>query len=143
MNVLQLNSVLRLIFIVVFGSINNVLSVAQTENPVIYAIKKEVDRNLNELKSDGFPAPFFISYAVVDQHQIKITSSFGSVTEARETRDRWGIPFVLVGSFQLNNMRMDTERTSSSAISLDNDLAGIGVSIRKDLDDRYQSAVKS
>jgi peptidoglycan hydrolase-like protein with peptidoglycan-binding domain len=142
MNILQLNSVSRFVFIVVFGSIN-LLSVAQTENPIIPAIKKEVDKNLIELKSDGLLPPFFISYAVVDQHQIKITSSFGAVTEANETRDLWGMPFVLVGSFQLNNMRMDTERTSSSAITLDNDLSGIGVSIRKDLDVKYQSAVKA
>ena len=143
MNILQLNIVSRLVFILVFSSINLVLSVAQTENSVNDAIKKEVDRNLNELKSDGLPSPFFISYAVVDQHQIKVTSSFDTITEANETRDRWGMPFVLVGSFQLNNMRMDTERTTSSAITLDNDLTGIDVSIRKDLDARYKSAVKA
>ena len=63
-------------------------------------------------------------------------------TESSETHERWAAPFVLVGSFQLNNLRIEQGTTvfSGKKVSLDNDQ--IGVSVWSDLDAGYKTAVQ-
>jgi len=134
----------KLFFLVVFATTNVFLSVAQTENPVISVIKKEVDSNFARLKSDGTSSPFFISYAIIDQYQMLVKASFGTVTQSDENRTGWGMPTLYVGSYLVNNERMDayTHSSATQKVNLD-DAADIGVSIREALDNRYKVAVQA
>ncbi len=132
---------LKSFFIIVFMMMNIVFSVAQTENPVISAIKKEVDKNLIGLKSDGLPSPFFISYAVIDQYQMLVKASFGSVTQSDENRTGWGMPTLYVGDYFVNNERMDAYTHSSAIQKVNLDATDIDVSIRNALENRYKAAV--
>lgn len=134
----------KLFLLVVFATTNIFLSIAQTENPVISIIKKEVDGNFARLKSDGSTSPFFISYAIIDQYQMLVEASFGTVTQSCENRTGWGMPTLYVGSYLINNERMDAY-THSSAIKQVNldDAADLCVSIREALDNRYSVAVRA
>ena len=142
---LEMKSELRFSLIAFFISVNGFFSVAQTGDPVISAIKREVDRNLSELKIEELLSPFFISYSIVDQHRIQIKASFGAVTSSFETRERAGFPFVLVGSFNRNNLKYNPGYSPGlrQKISIENDPAVIGVSIWEDLDWEYKRAVKN
>ena len=133
----------RLVFFLFIISGNFLLSVAQTDNPILAAIKKEVDRNFNELKMDGYPSPFFISYAITDLHHLKVTASFGAVAQSFEIRERIGLPLVLVGDYRLNNLKYEYNYRPQYKISLDNDPKAIGISIWTDLDDVYKQAVRN
>ena len=137
-------SQLKSFVIVVLWSINVFCSVAQTGNPINFAIKQEVDRNLNSLKMEGFPSPFFISYAISDLHHLKVEASFGAVTQSFETHERTGLPFVLVGNFQRNNLKYVYEFPGlPQKVSLDNDPTAIGFAIWTDLDKEYKRAVRA
>lgn len=134
----------KIFFIVILVTMNIALSAAQMENAVISAIKREVDRNFTELKREGSLSPFFISYTIIDQHQMLVKASFGTITQSDENRTAWGMPTLYVGSYQVNNEKMD-DYTHSSAIrkvDLEND-ADISVSIKEALDNRYKAAVKA
>ena len=140
-----MKTISRLVFIIIFANVNIILSVAQTDSSLLSAIKEEVDRNLSELKIEGFPSPFFISYAVSDMHSVHIEASHGAIVRSYETHGRYGLPFVLVGSFQQNNLKYNSGiyTPSRQKISLDNESAAIGFSIWADLDREYKKAVQN
>jgi len=131
-------------FFVVFATTNIFLSVAQTENSVISVIKKEVDSNFARLKSEGATSPFFISYAIIDQYQMLVKASFGTVTQSDENHTGWGMPTLYVGSYLVNNERMDayTHSSATRKVNLDN-ATDISVSIREALDNRYKVAIQA
>ena len=137
-----MNKSLKSVFIAVLVNINIFCTVAQKSDPVISAIKQEVDRNLKELKMEGFSSPFFISYAITDLHQMLVEASFGAVTQSFETHERTGLPLALVGNFQRNNLKWDVMTNRQQKISLDNDPAAIGFSIWTDLDVEYKQALQ-
>jgi len=116
---------------------------AQTENPVISAIQKEVDRNKAELKMEGMMSPFFISYSVVDVYTFNLSASLGKISSYSENHRRFGLPTLLVGDYHRNNLnvpgRMFIQQTTTSLID---NVSGIPVTIWKDLDNAYKSAVE-
>lgn len=128
-----------LLLIVLFLGLQNVS--AQTENPVISAIQKEVDRNRAELKMEGMAPPFFISYSILDRHDYYLSASLGSIGNTNEYHRRSGVPVLLVGDYLRNNLNMPGGMPYPTVTSL-YDASGIPVTIWKDLDGVYKSAVE-
>ena len=139
MNTIRKNTVL--IFIL-FCVLHNVF--AQSENPVISAIQKEVDRNKTGLKMEGTPPPFFISYSVLDIYSYNLTASLGSITGYRENHFRRGIPTLLVGDYMRNNLNLAGAQFyyQPAPTSLYDNASGIPITIWKDLDAAYKNAVE-
>ena len=116
---------------------------AQTENPVISAIQKEVDRNKTELQLEGMSPPFFISYTVVDMYSYNLSASLGAINSFSEYHNRRGLPRVLVGDYMRNTAKVAGTRPSVlSTTSLFDNATGIPITIWRGLDDMYKDAAE-
>ena len=130
-----------MIFILQFWGIS---TFAQSENPVISAIQKEVERNKSELKMGGVAPPFFISYSIFDVYYNQMTASLGNINTYSEFHLRRGVPTLLVGDYHRNNLNLADRRMyqSPSTTSLSDNASGIPITIWKDLDGVYKSAAE-
>jgi len=115
---------------------------AQTENPVIASIKKEVDRNMSNLKMEGMPTPFFISYSVIDLQICNLSASLGSISSFYEIHQRRGMPNLLVGNYHRNNLKLAGRYMNQYVTSLHDNTTGIPITIWKELDASYKDAVE-
>ena len=116
---------------------------AQAEDPVITAIQKEVDRNKADLKMEGMAPPFFISYSIIDRYDYNLSASLGSITSFNESHYRRGIPTLLIGDYQRNNLNLaDRFNQQATMTSLYDNDSGIPVTIWKDLDGAYKNATE-
>ena len=137
-----MNTVIKslFIFITLFSGLS---AFAQTDQSVISAIQKEVDRNKAELKMEGMVSPFFISYLVLDRYDYSLSASLGSISNYNESHQRRGLPTLLVGNYHRNNLKMQERNTYPSPTSLIENATGIPISIWRDLDGFYKNAVES
>ena len=116
---------------------------AQTGNPVISAIQKEVDRNKTELKMESMMSPFFISYTVFDTYNYSLSASLGAISNYSEYHVRRGLPRMLVGDYHRNTANIVGGRVSYPATtSLVDDVPGIPITIWRGLDDIYKNTVE-
>ena len=115
---------------------------AQSNNEVINAIQKEVDRNMAQLKMEGMPLPFFISYTVSDQYDFRLSASLGSISSDYEAHVRRGLPALLVGNYHRNNLKLPGRPVYPSTTSLIDNTIGIPITIWRDLDGVYKSAIE-
>ena len=115
---------------------------AQTEDAVVSAIQKEVDRNKAELKMEGMLSPFFISYMVFDRYDYNLSASLGTISSYNELHQRRGYPTLLVGNYHLNNLKVPERTVYSSSTSLFDNTTGIPISIWRDLDAEYKRTVE-
>ena len=130
-----------LLFIALFWGLQ--LLSAQTENPVISAIQKEVDRNKSELKMEGMMSPFFISYTVFDIYNYSLSASLGAITNYSEYHLRRGVPRVLVGDYHRNTVNaLGGRPVPPATTSLMDDVPGIPITIWRGLDDMYKNTVE-
>ena len=129
------------LYIVLFTGLHSVF--AQTENPVISAIQKEVDRNRTELKMEGVTPPFFISCTLFDTYNYSLSASLGTISSYNESHYRQSVPRVLVGDYHRNTANVVGGRPVYPTItSLDDNAAGIPVTIWRTLDDVYKNTVE-
>jgi hypothetical protein len=116
---------------------------AQNENPIISAIRKEVDRNKSNLKMEGMAPPLFISYSVLDIYSCSMAASLGGISSFNEFHTRRGIPRVLVGTYMLNTAKVAELRPPASATtSLHDNASGIPITIWRSLDAMYKDAAE-
>jgi len=115
---------------------------AQSNNPVINAIQKEVDRSRTQLKMEGMAPPFFISYSVLDKVDYSLSASLGTISRYDETHQRLGLPTLLVGDYQRNNLKMSERFLFPSLTALVDNETGIPVTIWKSLDGLYKNSVE-
>ena len=116
---------------------------AQTENPVISAIQKEVDRNKSELKMEGMMSPFFISYSVFDTYNYSLSASLGAISNYGEYHVRRGLPRVLVGDYHRNTVNaLGGRPVPPATTSLIDNFPGIPITIWRGLDDMYKNTVE-
>ena len=124
-------------------SIQNVYTVyAQTDNPVIAAIQKEVDRNMSQLKMEGMLSPFFISYSVLDRYDCNLSATLGSISSYYEVHIRRGLPTLLVGNYHRNNLKLPERPAYPSTTSLVDNTTGIPITVWRDLDGVYKNAIE-
>ncbi len=113
--------------------------VMQKEEAIIPTIKSEVDRNKSELKIKGFPPPFFIRYAMLDNETLEMTASGGSISKSVSYHTRDGLPLLLVGSYSANSMGIIGNMPNfPDRVALDNQ--GIATAVWSALDKRYKQA---
>lgn len=122
---------------------------AQNETEIILnSMKKEVDRNRAELKIDELRPPFYVSYTISDTRYISISGTLGSIVYSGESRNRNGFPFMLVGSYEDNNLNLNTyvpmyRPNFQRFIPLENTLKGISTGIWADLDATYKGVAET
>jgi len=75
---------------------------AQAADPVLAAMRQELDRSFRNLKKGSVP-PYFLSYQLTDNRALQIISSFGALTSVDEHRTRLVDIDLRVGDYALDN----------------------------------------
>lgn len=121
--------------------------IAQAQE-LIPIVKKEVERNKQELKIDKLQRPFYIRYIIIDNKSLNLSASLGSIVNSGDYTDRYGMPTLLVGNYEQNNLNyIDPNiyyRVNSypQRLSLENDEANISNTIWSALDKQYKTAAE-
>jgi len=122
-------------------------SYSQQKNDVIQqAMRDELDRNMKDLKADGFDKPFFINYAIVDQTITDIVAVLGALVNSSEMRLRDPESTrILVGDYEFNDESLEDNlfsRPTGAEISMpiDDDYMGIRRSLWVSTDNLYRTA---
>lgn len=80
------------------------IATAQSQSPVLRAMRAEVDRTMSTLAT-AKPAPYFLSYAVTEVSSTVITASMGALDVDVTTSRRVLDVDVRVGTYELDNTR--------------------------------------
>ena len=82
------------------------IAAAQEQKPsrVLEAMKAELERSLQTLKSQPTP-PYFLSYEITEDAVVGVTGSFGKIESSAETRHRQLDIDLRVGDYTLDNTR--------------------------------------
>jgi predicted Zn-dependent protease len=70
--------------------------------PVLVALQAELDHSLTALKAEPVP-PYFLGYAVVENHRYGVSSGYGSLINSSETRTRNLDIDLRVGDYKLDS----------------------------------------
>jgi TldD protein len=121
---------------------------ASPDSPVLAALQAELDRSLQNLKSQPVP-PYFLSYEVTERHVFNVAGSFGTLARSTESRGRNLDIDLRVGDYKLDNTRpirgaMQDGRggTSYVQIPVDDDPDAIRATVWYQTDLRYKRAVE-
>jgi predicted Zn-dependent protease len=74
-------------------------------SPILAALKAELDRSLQTLKSQPVP-PYFLSYEVTDDQVVEVNASFGQITSSARTHNRQLDIDLRVGDYRLDNSHL-------------------------------------
>jgi TldD protein len=89
----------------------------RAEDHLLTILKSELQRESDQFKASGEPAPYFISYRVDNLYESSASASFGSLYQKMtENHTKTLTPMVRIGSYQMDNYREKAQKgmTSSS-----------------------------
>jgi len=118
-------------------------------DPVLAAMRAELDRSFQNLKKTPAP-PYFLGYQLTDNHAIRVIGSFGALNYSDDERTRVLDVDLRVGDYNLDNTHplrgrgrfraFDGFRAAS--IPLDDDSDALRTALWYETDRRYKSAVE-
>jgi len=115
---------------------------AGADDPVLQAMRAEMDRSKSNLKFQGAPAPFYIEYRVVDLDSFTSEAAFGALRSNVRTRYRFLHANVRVGDYKQDSFYREGEGTLEF-VPLDNDLLTMRHQIWLATDKAYKAAIKA
>ncbi len=89
-------------FVVLAALLTALSAAAQQSDPVLAAMKAELNRSMQNLKQQPVP-PYFLSYQLTDNRSIQIAGSFGTLTSSDDQRTRLLDIDLRVGDYSLDN----------------------------------------
>jgi TldD protein len=119
----------------------------QTTSPVLDAMKTELARSQEKLRSQPVP-PYFISYEITETHTVGISSAFGQLENSSENRRRQLDVDLRVGDYGLDNTREirgglpNLPQFSATPVPIDNDPDAIRAVLWYQTDQRYKRALE-
>jgi TldD protein len=118
----------------------------QASSPVLTAMKAELDRSKEKLKTQPVP-PYFLSYEIVEMHSVNVRGAFGKITGSGENRNRQLDIDLRVGDHTLDNSheirgQFGGYNYSSAAIPVDDDPDAIRAVLWYHTDERYKHALE-
>lgn len=116
------------------------------DDPVMKAMKYEIDRNASGLKIRDFASPFFIGCMMSDLETLRIEASLGSLYGNKLDYVRRIIPTLFIGDYQNNNNNfMGVEQLYSGKVFVapysDNEFL-VRTSIWGNLDGLYKKSIE-
>lgn len=120
----------------------------EKQNVVQQAMRDELERNMKELKLDGFDKPFFINYSILDETSYQMTASLGALVNSIEVKNRAALSIrLLVGDYEFNDESLDNNlfsqpQANSLELPLDDDYLGIRRSLWISTDNVYRNAAR-
>lgn len=82
----------------------------QQDDKLLHLLKQELDYNLQELKKQELP-PYYMNFRVLEERNVTVQTSFGTVMGVREQKSRQFIPQIRVGSMELDNFKKNAMGT--------------------------------
>ena len=79
------------------GASTKAVSAEVASDPVLKAMREELDRSKSQLKMDGVAAPYYIDYRIADVEEWTAESAFGSLRQDQLTHVRSARVVVRVG----------------------------------------------
>ena len=118
----------------------------QAASPVLGAMKTELARSQEKLKSQPIP-PYYLSYEVTETHTFGVFGAFGQITNSSENRLRQLDVDLRVGDYSLDNtreIRGEPSFTLFSAVAfpIENDPDAMRAVLWYHTDQRYKSALE-
>jgi predicted Zn-dependent protease len=120
-------------------------------SPVTQALELEMKRAFDNLKQNGNPAPYFISYSVRENESLDLEASLGAIRTNEKSLSRLLDIDVRVGDYDLDNthqIRGQRGGNNGQAFSypvlmpLDNDVDALRSVIWLETDRKYKAAVE-
>jgi TldD protein len=142
---LQFRSAVRCSFLLSFALF--VANAQQTTSPVLDAMKTELARSQEKLRSQPVP-PYFISYEITETHTVGISSAFGQLENSSENRLRQLDVDLRVGDYSLDNTREirggppNFPQFGATPVPIDNDPDAIRAVLWYQTDQRYKRALE-
>ena len=119
-------------------------------DPVVAAMRQEVDRSMRNFKKAPAP-PYFLSYQITDNRAVDVSASFGALTSTSDQTTRVLDVDLRVGDYNLDSthpLREDTssegmeERFETPKIPLDDDPMALRVALWQATEQHYRSAME-
>ena len=124
------------------------LAAQPAASPVLQAMKAELDRSMEKLKTQPTP-PYFLSYEIVETHSFDVSSEFGKIVSSGENRRRQLDIDLRVGDYTLDNTReirgsfpQMSDRFRPVEVPVENDPDAIRAVLWYNTDERYKRAVE-
>ncbi len=121
---------------------------AQTEHPVLQAMRAEMQRTMQKFSSEQHP-PYFIGYAVTEVRSMTMSASFGDIVLEDANTQRTLDIDVRVGSYQVDNTRQlrgsnfeQPAMSRGSSFPIGNDVAALRSALWLATDRQYKSSVE-
>jgi TldD protein len=111
-------------------------------DPVLQAMRSELERSKSELKLDQIAAPYYIEYRVIDTDQYSAEAAFGALRGGVHTRFRVLRVVVRVGDYKQDSYFGQGEG-SLSFMPLDDDTLALRHEIWLATDQAYKAATES
>lgn len=111
------------------------------KNPVLEALRIEMNRNIKKLKFENFSPPYFISNQLSDTADATITARYGSLIQDQSSRARYLYVDLRYGSYDMDNSR-EGYRGAFDSAPLEDDIASIRHQLWLMTDLAYKQAVK-
>ncbi len=112
---------------------------AAASDPVLEAMRQELERSKAQLKMENVPAPFYIEYRVVDSDNYELRAEYGSTENERRARFRFGRVVVRVGDYHLDSF-YESGTGEAFTMPLDNDTLALRHALWLATDSAYKSA---
>jgi len=116
-------------------------------SPVLQAMKAELGRSMEKLKSQPVP-PYYLSYEITENQSASVSAQFGKITSSNEGRSRILDIDLRVGDYNLDNTReirgarQPFGFTGTVLTPIENDADAIRAELWYQTDARYKSAVE-
>ena len=123
---------------------------AQQSSPVLDAMKAELGRSLDALRTSPTP-PYFLGYDITELQEFSVTSSFGAITDRSDERRRALDVQLRVGSYAFDNTHAaahtdfpDFSRFLDAPVDvpIDDDPMAIRAALWNETQQRYRHAVE-
>jgi TldD protein len=108
---------------------------------LLEVLDKEQKRAFEQLRRNGNPPPYFLSFQVSEINSVAITASRGALRDSTENRLRNLDINVRVGDFKLDNTNGRGGVTGSVRLPIEDDVAALKSSIWLTADSAYKNAV--
>ena len=121
------------------ASPNAAAEAAADSDPVLKAMREELERSKAQLKMENVPAPFYIEYRVVDLDDFHLQAEYGATQAERRTHFRYARVVVRVGDYHLDSF-FESGSGEATTMPLDDDPLALRHALWLATDSAYKSA---
>jgi len=127
---------------VLFATVFTASTRAQSDDPMLKAMKEELAREKSQLVLPGMEAPYFIEYRMDDFHTYEAVANYGALTREEESRQR-----VVRVTVRIGNYEKDSSSSRGDGVVMiaprDNDPDALRFALWTATDDAYKNALRA